>query len=406
MTTASPPRSILQSWLAVASVAVGTFAMVTTEFLPVGLLTDIASNLGISDGTAGLMVTTPGLVGAIGSPILIVAAGRLDRRTALWALTIMLIASNAIAALAPNFPVLLLGRMLLGLCVGGFWTLASALGRRLVPEESGGRATAVISAGVSVGTVCGVPAANFIGNLAGWRVAFAATAVLAGLVLIAQLLLLPKLPTKQAIGARELFALWRVPAARVGLLSVSLVAAGQFAAYTYLKPFLEQVTKMGTDAITGVLLAYGLAGFIGTFLAEWGAARNLKATYVATALLLSIVMLLAPVLGAGKASATVLAMVWGLAFGSIPVSVQIWMYQSAPEQFEGGSAWLVSTFQISIALGSFGGGVAVDRVGVWGAMVMGGILSLGAAFIIAALGRARSAAPLDAAPAVTPELVE
>ncbi len=383
--SASAARASLRAWLAVASVAVGTFVMVTTEFLPVGLLTEIASSLGVSNGTAGLMVTTPGLVATVAAPLLLLGAGKLDRRIALWALTVTVIASNAIAAIAPSFPVLLIGRVLLGLCVGGFWTLAGALARRLVPDALGDRATAIVSAGVSVGTVCGVPAATLIGDLVGWRAAFGATSALGVLVLLAQIFFLPSLPTKEAVRARDLFALLRVPMARVGLGSVILLASGQFAAYTYLKPFLQQVPAMDSRAITGVLLAYGIAGFVGTFLAEAASARNLRASYIGMALILAAVMLLAPLVGANKGWATALVALWGLGFGAVPVCVQIWMYKASPEGLEGGSAFLVSTFQIAIAAGSSLGGVIVDRAGVSGAMILGGSLCLATGAVIAAL---------------------
>jgi predicted MFS family arabinose efflux permease len=166
------PCSTRRAWWAVSSIAAGTFAFVTTEFLPVGLLSEVAESLKVSSGTAGLMVTVPGLAAAVAAPLLSVAAGRTDRRIVLLALTTMLIASNFIVALASSFGALLIGRFFLGIGVGGFWTFAVGIGRQLVREQSRARATAVILAGISVRTVCGVPAGATIGGLAGWRVAF------------------------------------------------------------------------------------------------------------------------------------------------------------------------------------------------------------------------------------------
>ena len=156
--------SARRAWWAVASVAVGAFALVTTEFLPVGLLSDIAGEMKVSSGTAGLLVTIPGLVAAVAAPVLTVAAGRTNRRVVLLSLTAMFIVSNFMTALAPNFSVLLISRFFLGIGVGGFWTFAVSVGRQLVREQSRGRATAVILAGISVGTVCGVPAGALIGG--------------------------------------------------------------------------------------------------------------------------------------------------------------------------------------------------------------------------------------------------
>ncbi|MBW8837392.1 MAG: MFS transporter, partial [Burkholderia sp.] len=118
--------SPLRSWLAVVAVAIGAFAFVTTEFLPVGLLPRVAADLGVSPGTAGLMVTVPGVIAAISAPGLMLVAGRMDRRRVFLLLTALLLASNLISAFAPNFTVMLVGRALLGAALGGFWTLATA----------------------------------------------------------------------------------------------------------------------------------------------------------------------------------------------------------------------------------------------------------------------------------------
>ncbi|HZV64751.1 MAG TPA: MFS transporter, partial [Telluria sp.] len=127
--------SPLRSWLSVVSVAIGAFAFVTTEFLPVGLLPQIARDLGVSPGTAGLMVTIPGIIAAISAPAMMVGAGRVDRRIILLALSVMLLASDLISAFAPNFGVMLLGRAMLGASLGGFWTLAMTASARLVRQQ-------------------------------------------------------------------------------------------------------------------------------------------------------------------------------------------------------------------------------------------------------------------------------
>lgn len=143
----------LHAWAAVASIAMGTFALVTTEFLPVGLLTGISADLQVTEGTAGLLITMPGVVAAFAAPLLTIAAGRIDRRFVLWLLTAIIAVSNIVAALSPNLAVMLMARILLGIGVGGFWAFAAGVGVRLVPAGSAGRATAIILAGISIGTV-------------------------------------------------------------------------------------------------------------------------------------------------------------------------------------------------------------------------------------------------------------
>ena len=374
------------AWTAVASIAVATFVMVTTEFLPIGLLTAMASNLGVSEGRMGLAVTVPGVVAAVAAPALTVLAGSLDRRLVLLGLTFFIVASNLVVALAPNLSVLLIGRVLLGLNVGGFWAFAIAAGRRLVPEASGGRATSIISAGIAIGTVCGVPAGALVGHIAGWRVAFAVAGALSVLVLLAQMALLPKIRVTQAIGVSSLLDLFKVRQARIGLVATFLVAAGHFAAYTYFEPFLRHVTRMDQAMVTTALVLYGVAGIAGTFLGEAATARGVRLAFIGTALLLGFVVLLAPAIGSSTGLALGLVALWGLAFGAVPVCVNIWMYQAAPGAYEGGSALIVTVFQVALASGAFGGGLVVDHAGLTAAFLVAGVTVASAGGVIVLLG--------------------
>jgi predicted MFS family arabinose efflux permease len=368
---------------AVASIAVGTFALVTTEFLPVGLLSEIAGDMKVSSGTAGLMVTIPGLVAAVAAPFLTVVAGRSDRRVVLLALTVMLITSNFIVALASNFSVLLIGRFFLGIGVGGFWTFAVGVGRQLVREQSRGRATAVILAGISVGTVCGVPAGALIGCLCGWRVAFGTTGGLAVLVLLAQAFFLPAIPAKSVVRFRTLFKPLTVRMAQIGLLAMFFIFVGHFVAYTYLEPMLRQMFGLTRGLVTSLLLVYGVVGIVGTFIGEALVARSVRVALIATSLVLGVTVLSAPVFGRGPVVATVIVAFWGLAFGAVPVGITTWMFEAVPDQSEAGQALLVSVAQIALAIGSLLGGVVVDHFGISSALILGGALVLGATITVA-----------------------
>jgi predicted MFS family arabinose efflux permease len=380
------------AWGAVASVAVGTFAIITSQLIPVGLISEIGADLGLSNGMVGRMVTVPGLVAAVAAPVLAVAARRLDRRVALWILTGFLIVSNLIATLASDFTVLLAGRVLHGISLGGFWALAVSLGGRLMPENAA-RATAVIFAGVSLATVFGVPAGTFIGHLAGWRAAFAVTGILGVIVLVAQVVLLPRLVPDHAVRLADLPALFRNPRARLGLLAVSLVVGGHFAAYTYVAPFLVEVSGFDPSMITTLLLAYGLAGFIGNFAGGALAARSKRGALCGAALLLALVLVALPLLGQSQPMALALIAAWGLAYGAIPISLQVWMMSAAPGAPEGGSALLVSVFQLALALGSLAGGLAVDTLGIASAMWGGSLLAVATTLTVWFFGREASRSP-------------
>ncbi|MCP3726129.1 SDR family NAD(P)-dependent oxidoreductase [Paraburkholderia sp. CNPSo 3272] len=171
----------------------------TTEFLPVGLLRYISQGLSVTEGTAGIMVTAPGLLAAIAAPFLTVAVGRFDRRRVLLGLGVLLVILNLAAMLAPNFPVLVVARAMFGFGIGGFWAISVALGSRLVPEEHVGRATSMIFAGVSLGMLIGGPAGALIAELAGWRTAFGAALAMSIAALLAQCVSLPSLHVERAI---------------------------------------------------------------------------------------------------------------------------------------------------------------------------------------------------------------
>lgn len=390
----SASRSLLRTWLAVLSVSLGAFIVVTSEFLPIGLLTHIADGLRISPGTAGLMVSIPGLVAAASAPLLTIFAGRIDRRVLVISLIGLLSLANLTAAFASNFAVMIVARVLFGISLGGFWMIAVTLGARLMPHNVA-RATTVILAGISIATVAGVPAGTFIAGFAGWRVAFAVMGGTALLVGVVQLFVLPSLPSSQIVGASQLTQLLRHADARLGLLTIAFVIAGHFATYTYVAPFLKESGDISPALLGTLLLAYGVAGIVGNFAGGALAGKNLRATLVGVIVLLSASVLLLPTLGRAPGGAAALLVSWGLAFGAMPISLQLWVFKAAPEALEGGSALVVTTFQTFIAIGSVVGGLIVDGFGTSAVMWAGGVTIL-AALCIVSLSRHKAA---DGAPA-------
>lgn len=362
-----------KQWLAVVSIAAGTFLLVTTEFLPIGLLSRLAGDLHVSDGVAGLSVMAPGLVAALSAPASVLLAGTMDRRIVIAALTASIIVSNVIAVVAHSFPVFLLGRFILGLAVGGLWTFAVAVGRRLVPESAGARATSIISAGISAGTIFGMPVGAVLGAWVGWRALFAANAVFGLLVVCVQLRVLPRLTATKAIDVAKLAAFAKGKMARIGLVASGFVAAGHFIAYTFLDPFLRNTLGLGPTGVPLALAGYAATGIVGSFIGEKVAAHDIRRAFIFAAALLGIAVFGSIVLAKTTAAAIAMVLVWGTAFGAIPVCVQIWMFTSSPALYEAGSALMVSAFQISLSAGAAIGGLFVDSVGLGTAFVVASI---------------------------------
>lgn len=382
-------RSPLGNWLAVAAVAVGTFAVVTTEMLPVGLLTSVGSALGVSAGTAGLAMTVPGLVAAVAAPLLAATVGGLDRRLLLIGLMGLLAAANLLSALAPGFAVLLFARILVGVSIGGVWSIAAGLAARLVPEKSVGHATSVVFSGIAVASVVGVPVGTLIGDVVHWRAAFAVVGALSLAVAAALAVTLPPLPADRAIRLSEVPGLFRNARLRTGLITTLLLVTGHFGAYTYVRPVLEESSAVGAGLISTLLLAYGVAGIAGNFLAGATAHRDPRRTLMVIFALLAAAVLLMPVAGGTTPGATVLLMLWGLAYGGVSVTSQTWVLQAVPEPEarEAASALFVGVFNVAISLGALLGGRAADGIAVSSVMWFGGALAVLALVNVAVANR-------------------
>ncbi|MGW8377517.1 MFS transporter [Streptomyces sp. ODS28] len=383
----TPEKSALRGWLGVIAVAVGTFTVVTSEMMPVGLLTPMMDSLHIAEGTAGLTLTITGLVAAVSSPLLVSALGKFDRRIILCLLMLVLVAGNLMAAFSPNFGVMVLARILVGIGMGGVWAIAAGISVRLVPAKSVGPATSLVFSGIAIASVLGIPAGAYVGAAAGWRAAFVAAGALAFLVVLAMAVLLPKLPAEQAVPLSGTMGLFGNPRVRTGLIIVGLLVTGHFAAYTYVRPVLEEVSGVGAGMIGTLLLVYGIAGVAGNFAAGSGARRTPRGTLVTISLVLGATVLLLPLLGGSLLLATALMAVWGLTYGGVSVSTQTWVLASAPEAREAASSLFVGIFNGAIALGALVGGQAADGAGITSAMWLGGGLAV-LALIATLTGRA------------------
>ncbi|MGV9316864.1 MFS transporter [Streptomyces sp. NPDC003691] len=360
---------------AVAAVALGIFAVVTTEILPIGLLTAIGGDFTVSDGTAGLTMTMPGLLAAVAAPVVTVATGRYDRRRMLVVLLLLLAGANLLAATATGYGAVLASRVLVGVVIGGFWSIAAGIAARLVPERSAPRATALIFAAVPLGSVLGVPLGTFAGEAYGWRTAFGAMAVLTLGTLLLVLVTVPPLPPVAVVRGAVLRDALRAPGSGAALLLTFLVVLAHFGAYTYVTPFLEEVSGAGPTAVTLCLLGFGAAGIAGTFVGGALVGRRPRTAFAGAAALLAAAVLALPVLGGSTGAAAVLLLVWGTAYGAVPVCSQHWFARAVPRAPEAASVLFTASFQATLSLGALAGGAVVDRYSPSAAMVLGGAVA-------------------------------
>ncbi|WP_432079729.1 MFS transporter [Streptomyces sp. YPW6] len=382
-------RSPVRGWLAVLAVTLGIFSLMTSELLPVGLLTPVGRALDVSEGTAGLMVTVPGLVAAVSAPLVTVAAGHIDRRSVLVVLIGLMGAANLASAFATSFTVVLVARFLIGVSVGGFWSIAGGIALRLVPARHVARATAVIFGGVETASVLGVPGGTLIGDLGGWRTAFAAVGILGLVSLACMLFLMPGVPAGRTVTFPALPQVFRGNAGvRVGIALTFLVITGHFLAYTFVRPVL-QGDGVAESSISVLLLTFGVAGICGNFIAGALVTRHLRRCVTGISAVLTTAMVLLALAGTGAFSAGAVLVLWGLGYGAVPVTLQTWILDAAPDATEAATSLYVSAFNLSIALGALLGGFAVDGIGTTSVLWTGAALTVPALSVAGAARRTR-----------------
>jgi predicted MFS family arabinose efflux permease len=351
------------AWAAVGALALGVFSLVTAEFLPASLLTPIAEDFKISEGAAGQTVSATAIFALISSLFVTAVIRNLDRRTLMLGFTILLLISNLIAAFAFNFPMLLIGRVLLGGALGGFWTMSAALTMRLVPEQSVPRALSIIFSGVSAATIFAAPLGIAIGHLYGWRAVFLMAAALSVITLIAQFATLPRMPSVGSARLGTLIVVLRRHGVAVGMLCAMLVFTGHFAFFTYLRPFLEFTIGASIAMISGVLLGFGVANFLGTTLSGFILERSLRVTLAFMPVSMAVICASLAIFNNPLGVDLALIILWGMAFGAVPVAWSTWLTRTVPDEAESAGGLLVAAVQVAITIGAAGGGVVYDFKG-------------------------------------------
>lgn len=368
-TTADAP-----AWGAVVSMALGVFGLVTAEFLPASLLTPIAAELNITEGAAGQAVTATAVVGMAASLLITSFARRTDRRHLMLFFSLLLIVSNLMVAFAPGMVLLLTGRVLLGVALGGFWAMATAITMRLVPAASVPRALSMIFSGVSAATIVAAPVGSYLGEVAGWRTVFVLAAGLGAVTLVMQLLTLPSLaPTGSSSLKASLKVLAR-PSVGLGILAATLVFGGHFAFFTYLRPFLETDVGAGIETVSAVLLGFGVANFVGTLLAGLLIGRSLRLTLTLMPLMMAAIASVLVTTGASLIVDAAVITLWGLLFGAVPVAWSTWLARTVPDEAESAGGLLVAAIQFAIAMGAAVGGLIFDASGAAGVFTASGVV--------------------------------
>lgn len=307
------------AWGAVFSMTLCVFVLIASEFMPVSLLTPIAADLGVSEGNTGQAISISGIFAVLTSLLIAILVRRFDRRAVVLCLTALLILSGAAVTFAPSYPLLMLGRALLGVSIGGFWSMSTAIVMRLVSNDEVPRALALLNAGNAVAATISAPLGSLLGAYIGWRGAFFLVVPVALLALIWQWISLPSLPPRGAATSGNLFRLLRRRDVALGMAAILLLFMGQFALFTYLRPFLERVTQLSIETLSLTLLVMGLAGAVGTWIIGRLLSRRLFSVLVIIPMLMAVISVILIALGEMTFPVVLSLIGWGLLGTAAPV---------------------------------------------------------------------------------------
>lgn len=351
-------------WGGVFAMTLCVFALIASEFMPVSLLTPMAKDLLVSEGLAGQGIAISGAFAVLTSLSISAMAGSMNRKTLLLGLTALMAISGAVVAMAPNYFLYMVGRALIGVVVGGFWTLSAATAMRLVPSHQVPRALAIFNGGNALAAVVAAPLGSYLGSTIGWRGAFFCLVPVALIAFIWLWISLPDMPARAGSAiSRNVFKLLHDPKVAVGMLAVGMFFMGQFTLFTYVCPFLEMVTLVDVSTLSLILLTIGFGGFIGTTVISRLLKWNFYRTLVAIPILMALIALALTIFGSNVVAVAVLLGIWGVVATAAPVGWWSWLARTLPRDTEAGGGLMVAVVQLAIALGSTIGGLLFDKTG-------------------------------------------
>ncbi|MCT1479603.1 MFS transporter [Microbacterium sp. p3-SID336] len=388
--TVTPTRADRIRYGGLIALMIMGFLLVTAEFLPNGVLTEMADGLGVTPGQAGQTVTVTALVGLVVAPTVGLMFPRLDRRSLLIWMALAAAVSNLVVAVAPNLILVLLARFLLGAAISAYWTMSITVAARLAGPERLGRGVMFTSAGVSLATVAGVPLGVMLSELVDWRMVFGIAGVLMAVLAVALRWALPSVPAERASSLRLLVDTVRRPGISLGMLGHVLVVLGHFLAYTYVRLALERIPDVDASTIVVLLALFGVGGLLGNISIGLVIDRSFAFFAVFAPLVIAAAVASMMLFSGSIVAVGAVVLVWGFFFSSWLIVVNTWVGHRMPDRLEAGGSLVVVGFQAAITLAAGLGGLLVDTLSVELVYTIGAVaLLLGA--VLFGLSNRRSA---------------
>lgn len=375
-------QSAPAAWGAVLSMTLCVAMLIASEFMPVSLLTPMAQSLGATEGLTGQAISVSGFFAVAASLLVTTSAGHLNRKWVLVAMTTLMLVSLVMIAVAPNFAALMVARALLGITIGGFWSLATAVVMRLVPQDRVPKALAIMYTGQAVAAAFAAPIGSYLGGIIGWRGVFWALAPVVAINLTWQLIALPSLPPRGRLTFGGLIEVIKRRYFQRGIAAVIFTFAGAFSMFTYLRPFLETVTGLNYQILSVFFLVLGLAGFVGTWAGGKFSVNHNMRLQQAVPLIMGLVTVGLLVFGKIALIAAALLAIWGAMNTVLSICWMSWVSQNIDDAPEAAGSLMVAAIQGAILVGGALGGLLFDWFGIEATFAGSVILSLIALLLI------------------------
>lgn len=363
------------AWSAVAVMSLCCSVLIASEFMPVSLLTPIALDLNMSEGQVGQAIAVSGIFAVVSSLTITKIAKNWNRRHLILGLTLLMIISGIMITFAHNASLFMLGRAILGIVIGGFWAMSTAIVMRLVPTTHVPKALGLLNGGNALAATVAAPLGSFLGAIIGWRGAFFCIIPIAIIALFWQFKTMPSLPALNTQhSATNGFQLLKKPIVYFGMLGILFLFMGQFALFTYLRPFLEGVTLVDTNTLSTLLLVLGLTGLAGTFIISNLLHQHLFRYLFFIPVSMALIALAFIYYGDQLWVVAVLMALWGFIATSAPVAWNTWLTKTLPNDAEAGGGLMVAIIQFAITLGATFGGLLFDFQGYQATFLLSAVI--------------------------------